>query len=370
MGMAASQARLLSITTRLTNNEFRSQMIANSKTRLANETQAASDEYMEALNATKLQYVYYDANGQQTLYDLTASTMLQYQPLKNQYALVNRAGQTMVNHGDATTFQQATNLDEFLELNNCIHVEEWQEPNPDYEKWKNSEPLKTDDVYYDVVINTDTELYRKFMTASKSCYDTAVRGQSGSGCYLHVLAHLLDYKHDPSQPQDYNESDYPKNYETTIPGMSITIENIQIWGAAMHDTANSEMISEVSQKICAENGDETLMAPDLNDTEFFTLVSSDPTTGIDTYKYTYEDENGIPQSLDYLVFHTGDATLDTLLSNTKQDGSLKTMKEKIIDLFAAVSKYSGTHYNFLQEAIKNFQTDMTLALKEKKNSWI
>ena len=57
MGMAASQARLLSITTRLTNNEFRPQMIANSKTRLANETQAASDEYMEALNATKLQYV-------------------------------------------------------------------------------------------------------------------------------------------------------------------------------------------------------------------------------------------------------------------------------------------------------------------------
>ena len=93
MGMAASQARLLSITTRLTNNEFRSQMVANSKMRLANETQAASDEYMEALNATKLQYVYYDANGKQTNYDLTASTILQYQPLKNQYALVNRAGQ-------------------------------------------------------------------------------------------------------------------------------------------------------------------------------------------------------------------------------------------------------------------------------------
>ena len=364
MGMAASQARLLSITTRLTNNEFRSQMVANSKTRLANETQAASDEYMEALNATKLQYVYYDANGQQTLYDLTASTMLQYQPLKNQYALVNRAGQTMVNHGDATTFQQATNLDEFLELNNCIHVEEWQEPNPDYEEWKNSEPLNTDDEFYDVVINTDTEMYRKFITASDYCYNRAINGNSG--CYLHVLAHLLDYVHDPSQPRDYDESDYPRNYNTTIPGMSITIENIQVWGAGMHDTTNSEMISEVSQKICAENGDETLMAPDLTDTEYFSLVSSDPTTGIDTYKYTYEDENGIEQSLEYKVFHTGDATLDALLSNTKQDGTLKTMKEKVIDLFAAVSKYRGSHYNFLQEAIKNFQTDMTLALKDKQ----
>ena len=363
MGMAASQARLLSITTRLTNNEFRSQMIANSKTRLANETQAASDEYMEALNATKLQYVYYDANGKQTLYDLTASTMLQYQPLKNQYALVNRAGQTMVNHGDATTFQQATNLDEFLELNNCIHVEEWQEPNPDYEEWKNSEPLDTDDEFYDVVINTDTELYRKFMTASKSCYDNAMGGSSG--CYLHVLAHLLDYVHVPGAYPNFDTSAYPKTFNTTL-GTQISISSGQVSGAAMHNTTNSEMISEVSQKICAENGDETLMAPDLSDAEYFEFVSTDPTTGTDLYRYTYEDENGIAQSLDYLVFHTGDATLDALLSNTKQDGSLKTMKEKVIDLFAAVSNYSGSHYDLLLEAIANFQTDMTLALKDKK----
>ena len=84
MGMAASQARLLSLTTRLTNNEFRSQMVANSKMRLANETQYASDEYMEALNATKLEYVYYDANGKQTSYNLTANTIYTYQSLKNQ----------------------------------------------------------------------------------------------------------------------------------------------------------------------------------------------------------------------------------------------------------------------------------------------
>jgi len=38
MGMSASQARLLSLTTRLTNNEFRAQTITNSKLRLADKS--------------------------------------------------------------------------------------------------------------------------------------------------------------------------------------------------------------------------------------------------------------------------------------------------------------------------------------------
>ena len=193
MGMAASQARLLSITTRLTNNEFRSQMVANSKTRLANETQAASDEYMEALNATKLQYVYYDANGQQTLYDLTASTMLQYQPLKNQYALVNRAGQTMVNHGDATTFQQANNLDEFLVLNNCLKIDEWTEHNPAYDNWKASEPKDTDPDYWETVVSESSDLYEKFAYGTASgCWSSVMAGNAALFHLGDVLSHLLD----------------------------------------------------------------------------------------------------------------------------------------------------------------------------------
>ena len=189
MGMAASQARLLSITTRLTNNEFRSQMIANSKMRLANETQYASDEYMQALNATKLQYVYYDANGKQTLYDLTASTLLYYQPLKNQYGLVNRAGQVMVNHGDATTFQQAENRDEFLVLNNCAEMTEKEVVDPDWLADWNSRKPKEEDFTTEKEINTETnELYEAFMREASSCYSFS---QQGKNCYMHVLASML-----------------------------------------------------------------------------------------------------------------------------------------------------------------------------------
>ena len=189
MGMAASQARLLSITTRLTNNEFRSQMVSNSKVRLAKETQYASDEYMEALNATKLQYVYYNANGEQTLYDLTASTLLYYQPLKNQYALVNRAGQTMVNHGDATTFRQAAHRDEFLVLNNCAKKKKKEIVDPDWlADWESRKPTEAD-FTTQKEINTETnELYEAFMREASGCYGLA---QSGTNCFMHVLASMI-----------------------------------------------------------------------------------------------------------------------------------------------------------------------------------
>ena len=54
MGMAASQARLLSITARLTDNENCGQSVSYAKQRLADQTQQITNEYNEALDATKL----------------------------------------------------------------------------------------------------------------------------------------------------------------------------------------------------------------------------------------------------------------------------------------------------------------------------
>ena len=54
MGMAAGQARLLSITARLTDNENMGQALSYSKQRLADETEQINAEYNAALSATKL----------------------------------------------------------------------------------------------------------------------------------------------------------------------------------------------------------------------------------------------------------------------------------------------------------------------------
>ena len=54
MGLAAGQARLLSITARLSDNEHSSQSLAYAKQRLADSAGQITNEYNEALDATKL----------------------------------------------------------------------------------------------------------------------------------------------------------------------------------------------------------------------------------------------------------------------------------------------------------------------------
>ena len=54
MGMSASQARLLSITVRINDVEYKSQQISNTKLRLADEAEQLATNYTNALNKQKL----------------------------------------------------------------------------------------------------------------------------------------------------------------------------------------------------------------------------------------------------------------------------------------------------------------------------
>lgn len=114
MGMSASQARLLSITSRLTNNEFRSQTITNSKLRLAEKSEEASAEYMDALNSQQLMYGVYDSTGEKTYTALTANTLLSYGDLKNQYSLVDATGKILLNGSDIKKYKEATSMKDFM----------------------------------------------------------------------------------------------------------------------------------------------------------------------------------------------------------------------------------------------------------------
>jgi hypothetical protein len=74
MGMSASQARLLSLTARMSDLEFQAQSISNSKIRLADESAEASKSYSTELDKQK--YTVYnagsDANIDATINNLTA----------------------------------------------------------------------------------------------------------------------------------------------------------------------------------------------------------------------------------------------------------------------------------------------------------
>ena len=75
MGLASSQARLLSITARLTSNEYESQQISNAKMRLATQSQEASEVYIAALNDIQYSFISFDSTGDSVKTPLTVATM-------------------------------------------------------------------------------------------------------------------------------------------------------------------------------------------------------------------------------------------------------------------------------------------------------
>ena len=71
MGMASSQARLLSLTARMHSIEYKAARIEAQKLQLANETRRVYEGYLDALDSTKIQYSSLNAQGAATYNDAT-----------------------------------------------------------------------------------------------------------------------------------------------------------------------------------------------------------------------------------------------------------------------------------------------------------
>lgn len=439
MGMSAGQARLLSITGRLTDNELRSQIITNSKLRLATKSSEASSEYMDALDSQQLMFSTYDANGAKTSESLTAGTIYTFSELKNQYSLVNSSGQIMVGGSDIKKYVAANSMAEFLysygiekvdnpkfeEKLTDIYGSSFEElfdvdayeadtSEPPTYKWtwdntidgitetdigtlqgilaKNSADITSDDAetFNSVVkkwdnsinggdgkpgleaivglggsdaltgsfgayinklldlpdvefpnkddsqfkdVSGNTELAQKFDLASKKCYQNAQGGSAG--CYIHVLAHLLDLKQSDLNESGDVDSSWGQSYTTTTGNGTINTKG-EINGSAINSSGQTPGMAEVSEYIC--NPDNECMAG-----------------------YDENDNTNIDSS-----------ELDKLLSNYKfVDGkkTLKTFKEKVIDLYYVVENRSslGIAYNDLLPYLDQFQTDMATTLNSKFN---
>jgi len=107
MGMAASQARLLSITARLTDNENSGQSISYAKIRLANQTEEVNKDYLNALKATKLT-VLTGFNGSEEIYtDISYGLMTGYNTVAtgSQYIVTDKKGKILVSDKQAKAFE-------------------------------------------------------------------------------------------------------------------------------------------------------------------------------------------------------------------------------------------------------------------------
>ena len=107
MGMAASQARLLSITSRMSDNELRAQLINNAKMRLTEDSSKASEKYINALNKTELMMSNKDTLGNEMYQQLTFQNLTAYSAYNNQYGLINKSGELVVSELDAAKYEQA-----------------------------------------------------------------------------------------------------------------------------------------------------------------------------------------------------------------------------------------------------------------------
>lgn len=118
MGMAASQARLLSITARLSDNEQSGQALSYAKERLADRSDQITDEYNAALSATKLQIMTGYSDGAASYTDisfamLTSSEVVE--SLGKQYIVTDTKGRVLVTYDVAKAFENAKgSLNAFL----------------------------------------------------------------------------------------------------------------------------------------------------------------------------------------------------------------------------------------------------------------
>jgi len=104
MGMAASQAKLLTLTARMHDVEYKAQNIENQKIELATQRDELYQKYCEALDAKKIQVAFNNGDGTRNFIDATFSTMCKYNPDRfKQYSLKDaKSGKVIV---DSNTFE-------------------------------------------------------------------------------------------------------------------------------------------------------------------------------------------------------------------------------------------------------------------------
>ena len=275
MGMSASQARLLSITARLNHVELETQYLSNAKIRLSDSTQKASDKYVAALNKTEYQYNYYNAAGDKITMPLTGSVLTTYGELKNQYGLINSAGQILVSETDAANFENSNTLEEFLEkygvlgelgtgdtiqVINPEYEAAWDDYYDEYNKWQSEKPDPTNPIYIIPGQPTGSSLYDQFLKTTGVCFDYAAN--RGLSCYMHVLVDLIGSgEHETSSGDkftvysDCGEWDWNKTDHNRTPEMDELTQ-------AIHDvTCSGDVIPGGTETITTSYGTVTVGGP-------------------------------------------------------------------------------------------------------------
>ena len=370
MGMSAGQARLLSITARLTDNELRSQMITNSKLRLADRSSSISSEYMDSLNTEQLMFKSYNDDGNSYTTQLTPAFIYSYEPLKNQYSLQNGAGQNLVSATDAKNFEESYSLYDFLKCYDLVKqdglLDDYKEQMEDYQDYldavnnywtdnnaylqylRDYAQYQSDHAQYTIdyaqyeadhavweSYSTMPNLYDTFSgivgtsaTASsdgsgtKYCYNMALNGNTT--CYLHLLNLLLDFDGTNVVSRTYDTS------AKDASGNAITVRTNGRTGGTYNNSSpeqRNQMATISAAMNDADSDGKPLRVCD-GDDNFYTSYNQENSLK------TIRDSGGTPSTLDILksdyieVYDTATGTYSY---------EVKSLKQKAIDMYYIIS---------------------------------
>lgn len=351
MGMSATQARLLTITGRLTDNEMRSQTITNAKLRLAQKSSEASQTYMDALSSEKLVFKTYGDNGETSTYNLTPALLYSYEPLKNQYSIQNASGQNLVSATDAANFEASATLDDFLDKYGLKGDTQKTQAKLDYDE--RYAKYEKDLEYYNTVTKPEYDkLYKEWLaekdqpnlyevfsnivgtsdnpnTDAGYCYAEALKG--GNSCYIHLLDLLLDYDGTTPSSHEY----------TTTTGKTFNSEGSTGGSYGNSTDEQKQQFAIISGKMADKNCDgKDDLSQDAANNSLLQIKNSGKTpTEFELLKSDYKQ-------------------------NADGTYSKKTLKEKAIDLYYALQQnlapskeaMTETLINFTDGDMKNLQT--------------
>ena len=117
MGMAASQARLLSITARMTDNENSGQDISSAKIQLADKMDQLNKDYLAALDATKLTVLTGFNDSNEVYTDISYNLMTGFQTVAagKQYVVTDKDGKVLISKKMAEAYESGNgDLNKFL----------------------------------------------------------------------------------------------------------------------------------------------------------------------------------------------------------------------------------------------------------------
>lgn len=216
MGMAAGQARLLSITSRMSDNELRAQLINNDKMRLATKSAQVSEAYTNALNNAQLMFTNYDKENNTSYKELTFNSLTAYNQYNNQYAISNSAGQLLVSETDAKNFEKSADLKSFL---NCYGLEETTTYFDNLSKYSGVSYYTTNDLGEAVKVDKSAGIvYNTGLVAD----DHNI--QKDSGYKPDILKDMYEGKNGYDSYNTIKSSEYYYNYQSALSNFSTAEE--------------------------------------------------------------------------------------------------------------------------------------------------